>query len=116
MTRSPPSSAARSSSTSRSSTPATAGAASAAARTSSRPMTRPKALLVDDDARLGKLVAEYLGKNEVEVTVASDGERGLAQLAARPFDVVLLDLMLPGIDGLEVCRRIRAGERKTVPV
>jgi DNA-binding response OmpR family regulator len=66
------------------------------------------ALLVDDDARLGKLVAEYLGQHEIDVTVAGDGERGLAALRARAFDVVLLDVMLPGIDGLEVCRRIRA--------
>jgi two-component system OmpR family response regulator len=70
--------------------------------------TRVAALLVDDDARLGTLVAEYLGKNEIDVTVAGDGERGLAALRARRFDVVLLDLMLPGVDGLEVCRRIRA--------
>ena len=66
------------------------------------------ALLVEDDARLGALVAEYLGKSEIEVTVVRDGERGLAALAERPFDVVLLDVMLPGIDGFEVCRRIRA--------
>jgi len=65
------------------------------------------ALLIDDDARLGNLVAEYLGKNDVTVTVAADGERGLAMLAKGGVDVVLLDLMLPGIDGLEVCRRIR---------
>lgn len=68
----------------------------------------PAALLIDDDARLGNLVAEYLGKNDVTVTVAGDGERGLGLLAKGGFDVVLLDLMLPGIDGLEVCRRIRA--------
>jgi DNA-binding response OmpR family regulator len=69
---------------------------------------RVAALLVDDDARLGKLVAEYLGRHDIDVTVAGDGERGLAALRGRAFDVVLLDLMLPGIDGLEVCRRIRA--------
>jgi DNA-binding response OmpR family regulator len=70
--------------------------------------TRAAALLIDDDARLGALVAEYLGKHEIDVTVAGDGERGLAALRKRSFDVVLLDLMLPGLDGLEVCRRIRA--------
>jgi DNA-binding response OmpR family regulator len=69
---------------------------------------RAAALLIDDDTRLGDLMAEYLGKNEVDVTVARDGERGLATLRRGRFDVVLLDLMLPGIDGLEVCRRIRA--------
>jgi DNA-binding response OmpR family regulator len=70
--------------------------------------SRVAALLVEDDARLGALVTEYLGRHGVEVTVAPDGERGLALLRGRRFDAVLLDVMLPGIDGLEVCRRIRA--------
>ncbi len=69
---------------------------------------RTAALLVEDDARLASLVAEYLGRHDVDVTVAGDGERGLAALRRRRFDVVLLDVMLPGIDGFEVCRRIRA--------
>ena len=68
---------------------------------------RTAALLIDDDARLGALVAEYLGHNDVDVTVAADGERGLGALRKGHFDVVLLDIMLPGVDGLEVCRRIR---------
>ena len=92
----------------------------------------PAALLIDDDARLGKLVAEYLQRNDITVTVAGDGERGLALLGEGPgasrspkgeasgktgFDVVLLDLMLPGIDGLEVCKRIRKEPRTSrVPV
>ena len=70
--------------------------------------TRTAVLLIDDDARLGALVKEYLGKHEIDVTVAGDGERGLAALRKDHFDVVLLDIMLPGADGLEVCRRIRA--------
>jgi DNA-binding response OmpR family regulator len=69
---------------------------------------RLSALLIDDDARLAALVAEYLGKNDVDVTIAADGERGLAALGKGTFEAVLLDLMLPGVDGLEVCRRIRA--------
>ena len=77
----------------------------------------PAALLVDDDARLGALVAEYLGQNEIDVTVAADGERGLAALEPGRFDVVLLDVMLPGVDGLEVCRRIRAApEWSALPI
>jgi DNA-binding response OmpR family regulator len=79
--------------------------------------TRGAALLIDDDARLGALVAEYLAKHEIDVTVVGDGERGLAALRKRRFDVVLLDLMLPGLDGLEVCRRIRAvPEVAAIPV
>jgi DNA-binding response OmpR family regulator len=69
---------------------------------------RHAALLVEDDARLGAMVAEYLGRHDVEVTVVGDGERGLAALRRGRFDVVLLDVMLPGLDGLEICRRIRA--------
>ena len=72
-------------------------------------MTKPAALLVEDDARLARLLKEYLEQNEVDVTHADGGERALRELGARPYDVVLLDLMLPGIDGLEVCRRIRTG-------
>jgi DNA-binding response OmpR family regulator len=70
--------------------------------------TRTTALLIDDDARLGALVTEYLAGHGVDVTIAVDGERGLAALAKDRFDIVLLDIMLPGADGLEVCRRIRA--------
>jgi two-component system phosphate regulon response regulator OmpR len=79
--------------------------------------TRTAALLVEDDARLGSMVAEYLGRHEVDVTVVPDGERGLAALRRGRFDVVLLDVMLPGIDGLEVCRRIRAApEWRALPI
>jgi DNA-binding response OmpR family regulator len=69
---------------------------------------RTTALLVEDDARFGALVTEYLARHEVDVTVALDGERGLAALGRGRFDVALLDVMLPGLDGFEVCRRIRA--------
>ncbi|MCC6997059.1 MAG: response regulator transcription factor [Deltaproteobacteria bacterium] len=72
---------------------------------------RTQALLVEDDARLAALVAEFLGKHEVDVTVAADGERGLRALRDRAWDVVLLDLMLPGVDGLEIARRMRADPR-----
>ena len=75
---------------------------------------RATALLVDDDARLGSLLKEYLGQNEIELTVVGDGERGLRELEARRPDVLLLDVMLPGIDGFEVCRRVRA--QHEVPV
>jgi two-component system OmpR family response regulator len=70
--------------------------------------TRTAALLIEDDARLAALVTEYLGKHEVDVTTAPDGERGLLALHRGRFDVVLLDVMLPRLDGFEVCRRVRA--------
>jgi len=83
----------------------------------SGPSSKISALLVEDDARLGSMVAEYLGRHEIDVTVVGDGERGLAALRRGRFDVVLLDVMLPGIDGLEVCRRVRAApEWAALPV
>jgi two-component system phosphate regulon response regulator OmpR len=79
--------------------------------------SRQAVLLVEDDARLGAMVAEYLGRHDLDVTVAPDGERGLAALRRGRFDVVLLDVMLPGIDGFEVCRRLRAApEWSALPV
>jgi len=69
---------------------------------------RTAALLIDDDARLGALLAEYLGKHEIDVATAGDGPRGLVALRKSRPDVILLDLMLPGMDGLDVCRKIRA--------
>ncbi len=72
------------------------------------------ALLVDDDPDLARLLIDYLGSHEVTVTHVLDGPRGLAALGGAAFDVVLLDVMLPGIDGFEVCRRIRASH--DVPV
>jgi two-component system phosphate regulon response regulator OmpR len=71
-------------------------------------VSRTTTLLIDDDARLGALVAEYFGRHEIDVVVAADGERGLAALRGGDFDAVVLDVMLPGMDGFEVCRRIRA--------
>jgi DNA-binding response OmpR family regulator len=69
------------------------------------------ALLIEDDERLAALTAEYLAKNDVDVSHSPNGERGLVLLAKSHVDVVLLDVMLPGIDGLEVCRRIRSDPR-----
>ncbi len=72
------------------------------------------ALLVEDDDRLARLTAEYLTGHGVVVTRRGDGARGLEEARRYRFDVVLLDLMLPGKDGLTVCREIR--ERSDVPI
>jgi DNA-binding response OmpR family regulator len=74
-----------------------------------------RVLLIDDDARLHELLTSYLGQNGVHLTGAPDGEKGLAALGNGVFDAVLLDVMMPGIDGLEVCKRIRA-QGNNVPV
>ena len=67
-----------------------------------------RALLIDDDHKLASLLATYLAPHEVALSHAGDGPQGLAALAAGGVDIVLLDIMMPGMDGLEVLRRIRA--------
>jgi two-component system response regulator MtrA len=65
-------------------------------------------LLVEDDTRIRQVLGLALGDEDFRVTGAASGEEALAQLERTDVDVVLLDLMLPGIDGLEVCRTLRA--------
>src|SRR5512146_653142 len=72
------------------------------------------ALLVEDDARLAALTKEYLEGHGVAVVHVGDGRRGQEEALTGRYDAVLLDLMLPGKDGLEVCREIRA--RSDVPI
>ena len=81
-------------------------------------MSTAHLLMIEDDARLAAMVGEYLRQSGYGVAHAGDGESGLAMLQDAPVDLVVLDLMLPGIDGLEVCRRIRAlpGDGARVPV
>jgi DNA-binding response OmpR family regulator len=67
-----------------------------------------RAMLVDDDRELARLLSDYLGPHGVSLAHVEDGNRALERLAAETFDIVLLDVMLPTIDGFEVCRRIRA--------
>lgn len=72
------------------------------------------ALLIEDDLRLANLTRDYLQKHGLLVTSVNDGDRGLEEALANRFDVVLLDLMLPGRDGISVCQKIR--ERSDVPI
>jgi DNA-binding response OmpR family regulator len=67
----------------------------------------PRVLVVDDEEPIVELVRGYLEREGYEVDVAADGRSAVAQARARRPDVVILDLMLPGIDGLEVCRELR---------
>jgi DNA-binding response OmpR family regulator len=73
-----------------------------------------RALLIDDDAKLAELLASYLLPHDVVLAHAPDGPRGLAAVAAGGVDIVILDVMMPGLDGLDVLRRLR--QRAAVPV
>jgi len=74
----------------------------------------PRILLVDDERNLRHTVGYNLRREGHQVVEAADGEAALAAAAAQPPDLVVLDLMLPGVDGLEVCRRLR--QRSAVPI
>src|SRR3990167_4774715 len=64
-------------------------------------------LIVEDDERLAELTREYLESNGLRVSVESDGAKATARIVAEQPDLVILDLMLPGEDGLSICRKVR---------
>jgi DNA-binding response OmpR family regulator len=78
------------------------------------PQPTIKVLLVEDDTRLAQLTARYLESHGVLVTIASDGIEGQAEALRRQYDCIVLDLMLPGRDGLDVTRELRS--RTDVPI
>ncbi len=65
-------------------------------------------LLVDDDAELCDLLREYFAGHAVELDAVGDGATGLERLRSEAYDALLLDVMLPGADGFDICRRVRA--------
>ncbi|HEY3222674.1 MAG TPA: response regulator transcription factor [Pseudolabrys sp.] len=71
-------------------------------------------LLIEDDARLAEMVKNYLGGSGFSITIAPTGRAGLGLYGRQEFDAVILDLMLPDMDGLEVCRKIRAGAQTPI--
>ncbi len=71
-------------------------------------------LLIEDDAKLAGMVRDYLGESAFDVTIADTGNQGLALQKKLGFDAIILDLMLPDVDGLEVCRKLRATD--AVPI
>jgi two-component system, OmpR family, response regulator len=73
-----------------------------------------RVLIIDDDARLFQLLSEYLGQNGVAAEHARDGHQGLVAVEQGGYDAILLDVMMPGMSGLEVLRRIR--DRYATPV
>jgi DNA-binding response OmpR family regulator len=70
-------------------------------------MAQQQLLMIEDDTRLANMVGEYLRQSGYGFTHAADGASGIAALQTSPPDLVILDLMLPDMDGLEVCRRIK---------
>ncbi|TQL67830.1 DNA-binding response OmpR family regulator [Nocardioides albertanoniae] len=73
-----------------------------------------RVLVVDDDLTVREVLASYLRAGGHDVVETGDGEQALREMRAAPADIVVLDLMLPGIDGLEVCRRLR--QASDVPI
>src|SRR5260370_21838077 len=71
-------------------------------------MTGSLILVVEDDTRLAATLQRVLGAEGHEVAIAGDGNDALRRARDRPPDLVILDLMLPGLDGIAVCRRLRA--------
>lgn len=66
-----------------------------------------KILIVEDDPAISRIERDYLELNQFSVTVAEDGEEGLREALKGEYDLILLDVMLPGIDGFAVCRALR---------
>ena len=73
-------------------------------------------LIVDDDREIRELVAAYLTRNGLRVSVAADGRHMRAFLETNAIDLIVLDIMMPGDDGLVLCRELRAGKHKATPI
>ena len=71
-------------------------------------------LIVEDEAAIAELEKDYLELSGFEVEVSNDGTTGLKRALEEDFDLVILDLMLPGVDGFEICRQVRA--EKNTPI
>ncbi len=76
----------------------------------------PHLLVVDDDARLRELLRRYLSDNKFRVTLAADAGEARASLASFAFDLIVLDVMMPGENGLELTRALRAEARPRLPI
>jgi len=73
-----------------------------------------KILIIEDEIEIADLEKDYLELSGFQVSIANDGNRGLAMALTEEYDLIILDLMLPGMDGFEVCKTIR--EKKDIPI
>ena len=73
-----------------------------------------KVLVIEDDKSIAELIRDYLEINSIEADLAFDGPSGLAKALEANHDLIVLDLMLPGMDGFEICRRLRAQSQKPI--
>ncbi|KQV26938.1 two-component system response regulator [Rhizobium sp. Root1203] len=73
-------------------------------------------LIVDDDREIRELISSYLTKNGMRTTVAADGRQMRSFLEGNAVDLIVLDVMMPGDDGLVLCRELRAGKHKATPI
>ena len=71
-------------------------------------------LIIEDEESIAELEKDYLELSGFEVEIENDGEAGLAKALHEDFDLLILDLMLPGVDGFEICRKVR--EVKNTPI
>lgn len=76
----------------------------------------PKALVVEDERDLTTLIAYHLERHGIRTTTAADGEIGLMLATRNEFDVIILDLMLPSVSGLEISRQIHARKQPAPPI
>jgi DNA-binding response OmpR family regulator len=67
-------------------------------------------LIIEDNTELSDILAMHLRDLHYEVDVEGDGKAGLALAEASPYDLIILDIMLPGMDGIEICRKLRNRE------
>jgi DNA-binding response OmpR family regulator len=80
-------------------------------------LTQQRILLADDEPRLLHVVGLYLSMEGFEVREAADGSEAIALLDSEQFDLAILDVMMPGVDGIEVCRHIRSkADTQSMPV
>ncbi|MFJ1299908.1 response regulator [Pseudomonadota bacterium AL_CKDN230030165-1A_HGKHYDSX7] len=73
-------------------------------------------MIVDDDREIRELAGNFLRKNGLQVTFAADGRQMWSQLASTAVDLIVLDIMMPGDDGLVLCRELRSGKYRKIPV